>query len=145
MLTQPAVGDLEFALLRTFLAVVEYGSLCKTAAVVDRTQPAISQQMKRLESIVGHKLLARGRVGITLTRQGEILVPYARRALELNDETLERLRGESPGVRVTLGVSSDVALTGLSSAMKRFLLVGDYARNGCDDMHHAHGPVRIIA
>jgi DNA-binding transcriptional LysR family regulator len=120
MLTQSAIGDLEFTLLRTFLAVVENGSLCKTAAVVDRTQPAISQQMKRLENIVGHKLLSRGRAGTTLTRHGEMLVPYAKRALDLNDEMLERLRGESPGVRVALGVSTDVALMGLSSAMKRF-------------------------
>jgi len=121
MSTQPmGAGDLELGLLRTFLAVVDCGSLGKTATTIDRTQPAVSQQMIRLEKIVGHKLFARGRNGITLTHHGELLTAYAIRALDLNDEILVRLRGEKPGGRVAIGMINGVALAGVGPAMKRF-------------------------
>jgi DNA-binding transcriptional LysR family regulator len=112
--------NLDLGLLRTFLAVVEHGSLGKTAAAVDRTQPAISQQMLRLEKIVGQKLFARGRNGIKLTGHGQVLVTYARRAVGLNEEILLRLRGETGGRRLAVGMSADFALVGLGAALKRF-------------------------
>jgi DNA-binding transcriptional LysR family regulator len=59
MATSMGSGDLDLSLLRTFLAVVQHGSLGKTAAAVAKTQPAISQQMIRLENILGQKLFAR--------------------------------------------------------------------------------------
>ena len=121
MSTQPMeAGDLELSLLRTFLAVVGCGSLGKTAAAIDKTQPAISQQMLRLERIVGHKLFARGRNGITLTHHGELLMAYASRVVDLNDEILVRLRGERPGGRVTIGMKNGLAMAGLGTAMERF-------------------------
>lgn len=120
MATQVAGGDLELTLLRTFLAVVRHGSLGKTAAAVEKTQPAVSQQMLRLEKIVGQRLFARGRNGITLTRHGELLVSYANRALDLNEETLARLRTERAPERLVLGMSTVVALVGLAPALKRF-------------------------
>ena len=50
--------DLDLSLLRTFLAVVEHGSMGRTASAVARTQPAVSQQMSQLEKIVGRKLFS---------------------------------------------------------------------------------------
>lgn len=113
-------GDLDLGLLRTFLAVVDCGSLGKTAAVVDKTQSAVSQQMLRLEKIVGQKLFVRGRNGITLTHHGELLMGYASRAVELNEEMLAQLRRERAGGQIALGMSNGVALVGLTRAMKRF-------------------------
>jgi len=113
--------NVEVGLLRTFLAVVEHGSIGKTAVAVDKTQPAISQQMLRLEKVVGQTLFARGRDGIKLTRHGQLLVTYARRALELNEEILSKLRGETADRRISVGMSADVALVGLAAAMKHFL------------------------
>jgi DNA-binding transcriptional LysR family regulator len=120
MATSMGGRDLDLSLLRTFLAVVQHGSLGKTAAAVAKTQPAISQQMIRLENILGQKLFARGRNGIKLTHHGELLITYANRAVDLNDETLLRLRGEKSRGRVALGMSADVALIGLAPALKRF-------------------------
>ena len=60
MRTQMETDSLDWGLLRTFLVVVEHGSLGKTAVAVDKTQPAISQQMRRLEKVVGQKLFVRG-------------------------------------------------------------------------------------
>jgi DNA-binding transcriptional LysR family regulator len=120
MSTPRETDNVEVGLLRTFLALVEHGSIGKTAVAVDKTQPAISQQMLRLEKIVGQRLFTRGRDGIKLTRHGQLLATYAHRALELNEEILLRLRGETPCRQVAVGMSADVALIGLAAAMKRF-------------------------
>jgi hypothetical protein len=69
--------DLELSLLRTFLAVVRHGSMGRTAAAVSKTQPAVSQQMLRLEKIIGRRLFSRSRGGVKLTGHGELLVTYA--------------------------------------------------------------------
>lgn len=113
-------NDLEFSLLRTFLAVIRYGSMGRAAAAVGRTQPAVSQQMLRLEKVIGQKVFSRARGGVKLTRHGEMLVPYANRALELNEEALARLHEESASGLVRLGVSEDAALASLTSTLKHF-------------------------
>jgi len=112
--------DLELGLLRMFLAVVRYGSMGRTAIAVARTQPAVSQQMLRLEKIIGCKLFYRSRGGVKLTSHGELLLEYANRAVDLNEEALARLREESASGPVRLGVSEHTALAGLTPALKRF-------------------------
>ena len=112
--------DLELNLLRTFLAVVHHGSMGRTAAAVAKTQPAVSQQMLRLEKIVGRKLFYRSRDGVKLTSHGDLLLPYAHRAIDLNEEALARLREESASGPVRLGFSEQTALAGLTPALKRF-------------------------
>jgi DNA-binding transcriptional LysR family regulator len=133
-----AVGDLELGLLRTFLAVVRHGSLHKTAEVVELSQPAVSHQLSRLERVVGQKLFVRSRSGMTLTHHGDLLIPYATRAVELNEKMLVRLRAENGHERIALGMSSEIALAGLPQALERFqsihtnlkvkAIVGDLSR-----------------
>jgi DNA-binding transcriptional LysR family regulator len=67
----------------------------RTAAAVAKTQPAVSQQMARLETIIGRKLFYRSRGGVRLMSHGELLVEYAHRAIDLNEEVLQQLREES--------------------------------------------------
>jgi|SRR5450432_576647 len=112
--------NLELSLLRTFLAVVQHGSMGKTAAAARVTQPAVSAQVFRLEKIVGHRLFVRNRNGAKLTSHGELLITYANRAVKLNEEALARLRGETLRKPVTLGMSTQVALIGFAAAMKQF-------------------------
>jgi DNA-binding transcriptional LysR family regulator len=69
MTAQAQVGDPEMGLLGMFAAVVAYRSIGEATAAVELTQPAVSQQMLRLERIVGQKLSTRGRNGIGLTRE----------------------------------------------------------------------------
>ena len=102
-----------------FLAVVDHGSIGRAAAAVDMTQPGVSQQMLRLEKIVGQKLFARGRNGVKLTRHGELLVNYANRAVELNQETLVCLREQEVNEQVVVGASPDSALAGLIPGLRR--------------------------
>lgn len=51
---------------------------------------------------------------------GGLLISYANRAVNLNEEMLVRLRALGVSGRVTLGMSADVALVGLAPALKRF-------------------------
>ncbi len=88
MRTQTEGNDLDLGLLRTFLALVEHGSMGETAIAIEKTQPTISQQMRRLEKIVGRKLFVRGRNGAELTGHGHVLVTYAHRVVDLNAEIL---------------------------------------------------------
>jgi DNA-binding transcriptional LysR family regulator len=66
--------------------------MSRTATAVAKTQPAVSQQMLRLEKITGQKLLHRDPHGVKLTGHGELLVTYATQAINLNEEVLARLR-----------------------------------------------------
>jgi DNA-binding transcriptional LysR family regulator len=61
--------DLDIALLRTFVAIVDTGGLTSAGRRVGRTQPAISQQIDRLEEIVGRTLFT-DRRKMDLTRDG---------------------------------------------------------------------------
>src|SRR5260370_4314389 len=117
MSTHKGSDNLELRLLRTFLAVVEHGSLGKTAVAINKTQPAISQQMLRLEKIVGQRLFARRRESMKMTRQGQLLATYAHRAVELNEEILLRLRSDSPGRHMAVRMTATVALVGLPGTM----------------------------
>ena len=123
MATRENTGDLELGLLRTFLRVVSHGSLHKAAVACNLTQPAISQQIRRLETIAGEKLFVRGRDGVSLTPKGELLLTHAHIALELSQETLRKMRSEDVREHIALGVSTELALSGLDSALKRFQFI----------------------
>ncbi|RUU64701.1 LysR family transcriptional regulator, partial [Mesorhizobium sp. M2C.T.Ca.TU.009.01.2.1] len=74
-------APLDLNLLKTFVAVVETGSLSNAAPRVGRSQSAVSMQMQRLEDIVGNQLLVRGPRTVTPNAIGEDFLVYARRLL----------------------------------------------------------------
>jgi DNA-binding transcriptional LysR family regulator len=113
-------GDLEVGLLRMFLAVAQHGTMGRAAAANATTQPTVSQRILRLEKIVGRKLFSRNRGGLKLTGHGELLVAYANRAIDLNEEALARLREESVSGPVRLGASEETVLARLAPTLKRF-------------------------
>lgn len=53
------VLNLDLDLLRTFVAVADLNTFAAAAAAVNRTQSAVSQQMQRLEQLIGKELFAR--------------------------------------------------------------------------------------
>ncbi|WP_332368688.1 LysR family transcriptional regulator [Spirosoma telluris] len=77
--------------LQCFIAVAETGSFTKAAERVNRTQSAISQQITKLENLLGKLLLVRGKA-FTLTPEGEIFLGYARRIFALHREALDRFK-----------------------------------------------------
>lgn len=72
--------------LRVFSAVASERSFSKAAARVGRTQPAVSQAVRRLENAVGERLIDRAQRDGTLTQAGVLLLDYATRLLRLADE-----------------------------------------------------------
>ena len=76
-------------LLRTLITVVDLRSFTKAAQSLGVTQPAVSAQIKRLQSLLGYDLLDKRTPGVSLTPRGEIVVNQARRLLSINDEILQ--------------------------------------------------------
>ena len=74
--------------LRTFIAISETGSFTKAAEVVNKTQSAVSMQMKRLEERLERPIFSRDGRASKLTEDGQRLLDYARRIVKLNVETL---------------------------------------------------------
>ena len=77
--------------LEHFLAVVEERTFTRAAERVCRTQPAVSQSIKKLEDEIGAPLLARDAHEISLTEAGRVLADYARRMVHLRDEAMRQV------------------------------------------------------
>ncbi|MEW2403684.1 LysR family transcriptional regulator [Streptomyces sp. NPDC046862] len=108
--------DLETALLRSFVAVVRAGSISRAATALGHTQPALSQQMRKLERAVGRPLLHRSPSGVSLTRAGEELLPYAERILSLAAQALTETGRVLTG-RCGVGLLEDLAASQLPQAL----------------------------
>ncbi len=111
---------LETPLLRTLVAVSETGSFTRAAAQVHRTQSAVSMQIKRLEETVGKPLLERDRRQARLTREGEALVAYARRIINLHDEALAAVSQPEVTGLVRIGTPDDYAAGFLPQVLSDF-------------------------
>ncbi|QBC44119.1 LysR family transcriptional regulator [Iodobacter fluviatilis] len=81
-----AFNSQDAALLRSFVGMVRSGSINRAAILQGKTQPALSQQIQRLEQQLGQSLLLRSPRGIRLSPAGEALLPYAERILSLTDQ-----------------------------------------------------------
>ncbi|WP_415759926.1 LysR substrate-binding domain-containing protein [Pseudomonas sp. LT1P18] len=100
---------LDLELLKTFVCVVDEGSFTRAAERVHRTQSTVSQQVRKLEELVGHTLLLRDRTGqnVSLTEHGELLIHYARRLLALSSEAVEALASDLDLEILRIGVPED--------------------------------------
>ena len=112
--------DLDSYLLRAFLAVAEIGTVSGAAVTLNRTQAAVSMQLRKLEDLVGVKLFLRSSKGLSLTAQGQIMLPYAREIVTLADEVGKRLSGKTIRDRVRLGVVEDFAAGYLIEILRNF-------------------------
>jgi DNA-binding transcriptional LysR family regulator len=106
--------------LRAFIAIAETGSFTKAAEVVNKTQSAVSMQMKRLEERLDRPIFARDGRASKLTEDGQRLLDYARRIVKLNVETIAAFSDAELCGRVRLGVPDDYADRYLPEIMARF-------------------------
>ncbi len=91
---------MDLAQLETFVAIVEERGFSRAAARLHRTQPAVSQAVRKLEEELGERLFERGSRDGTLTSAGEVLRGYADRLLRLRGEAasaVEELRSLERG------------------------------------------------
>lgn len=114
------IPNLDMDALRTFLATQQLGSLNRAAERVGRSQSAVSQQMRKLEAQVGQPLFRRQGRGLMLTDAGELILSYAHRILDLNDEAVRAVRGASVEGVVRFGLPGDFAETWLPAALGQF-------------------------
>ncbi|WP_394788177.1 LysR family transcriptional regulator [Rhodoferax sp.] len=112
--------DFQIDWLRSFVAVVDAGSLSGAAPLVHRSQSAVSMQLKKLEAALGRSVLLRGPRQMELTPAGTELLAYARRMLALQAETHTALFGPQLAGRVRLGVPDDYAATYLTPVLRSF-------------------------
>src|SRR5215471_12018065 len=88
----PAPQAIELRHLRYFTAVADAGSFTHAAEQMFIAQPTLSQQIRRLEEIVGTPLLQRRREGLRLTPAGTVLLDASRTVLSLVDHEVNRTR-----------------------------------------------------
>ena len=109
--------------LEHFLAVADERTFTRAAERVFRTQPALSQSIKKLETELGSILFVRDNGDVSMTEAGKLLEDYALRMLKLRDEatrSIAQLRNLEIGT-LTIAAHESAALYLLPNAILRFL------------------------
>lgn len=117
--------------LRSFVLGIELGSFARAADRLGRSTSAVSAQLKKLEEQIDQPIVRKSGRGIVLTPRGELLMSYAKRMLELNDEAATAVRDMDLRGSVRVGLQEDFGEGLLTAAL------GSFAR--------AHPNVRIEA
>lgn len=113
--------SVDLAELRVFMSVAAERSFSRAAAKLHRTQPAVSQAIRRLEDEIGERLFDRSSKDGTLTEAGRVLREYAERLLRLSEEaesSVRELRDLQRG-RVLIG-ANEAAVHILLPLIERF-------------------------
>ncbi|MCS3527353.1 DNA-binding transcriptional LysR family regulator [Acinetobacter johnsonii] len=96
------------------------GTLSQAAPELYRSQSAVSMQLKKLEEALQCQLLIRSHRQIELTAEGQLLLGYARRILDLHHETQQAFHKDELVGRIRLGVPDEYAAQYLTPVLKRF-------------------------
>jgi DNA-binding transcriptional LysR family regulator len=105
MLRTPAPSaTLDVDVLRSVVAIAEGGSIAAASSRVARTPAAVSMQVKKLEDMLGRALFERSHHGMRPTAEGERLLDYARRMIELNRSALQAFAMPELEGRVCIGL-----------------------------------------
>jgi len=108
--------------LRYFVAVAQHGNFSRAAEQLAVSQPALSEQVRKLEDELGAALFQRTSRGATLTDAGEAFLPRARAVLAEADAAADSVRMVTSGVAgtLTLGFIDSAALALLPPLIRRF-------------------------
>jgi DNA-binding transcriptional LysR family regulator len=112
--------DIDTALLRTFAVLAETLSFSRTGERIGRSQSAVSGQIRRLEDLLGRRLLARDTRNVALTADGERLLAHARQVIAAADALLERFRTPEIAGTVRFGSPEDFATAWLPDILAAF-------------------------
>lgn len=116
------LGEIDVNLFKIFYYVCQYGTFSKTAEVLGVTQPSISYSIKALETQLGIKLFERSSYSLTLTSEGEMLLPYVEQSLNslktgiVNINNLVTLNSG----QISIGVPSHIGVFLLTDIIKEF-------------------------
>lgn len=113
-------APLDLDQLQSFCAIADCGSFTEAARRVNKTQSAVSMQIKRLEERLGHALLSREGRTVTLTHHGEVLYERARKMLRTNAEILDHFSDGDLAGSIRFGVPDDYAVRLLPVILSSF-------------------------
>lgn len=113
--------NLDIDLLRTFVVIATERNFTRAAERLMRQQSTVSLQVKRLEDALGHRLLDRTPRSVDLTPEGEAVLTYAQRILDLNDEVVSLTHEPQMQGVVRLGTPEDFATQHLPDILARFI------------------------
>lgn len=114
------MDTLDPALLKAFVLTVRTGSFTKAGESLFRSQSAVSLQIRKLEDILGERVLRRSARKVVMTPAGERLLTYAEQILDLNSAALAAFRQTDVSGLIRLGTPEDIATTYLPRALADF-------------------------
>lgn len=106
-------------LLRTLVVIAETGSLSAAAPRLNRSQSAVSEQVRKLEDMCGVTLLDRGKTGARLTPAGERLVDHAHELLALSDAALRDMQNAQLAGNLHLAITDYFRPSALPGLLRR--------------------------
>lgn len=114
------IRNIDTDILRSFVTIYESGSFSHAADRLGRTQSTISQQIKKLEDILEKTVFLRNNRSVSLTTEGEILLPYARKMIAMNDEMLGRIAMPDIQGSIRLGAPEAFTANHLTDVLVKF-------------------------
>ncbi len=112
--------QLDVESMRTFLAVLDWGSMTRAATHLDLTQSAVSWKIKRLEQRVGRPLLIRDGHELRPSHAGRILLDEARSIVEAHDRVVHLLESPEFSGRIRIGSNEEVGASRMAGILGRF-------------------------
>jgi DNA-binding transcriptional LysR family regulator len=113
-------APLDLDQLQTFCAIADCGSFTEAARRLNKTQSAVSMQIKRLEERLGQSLLTRDGRSVSLTDHGDSLYARARRMLRTNAEIMDLFSDGELSGSIRFGVPDDYAVRLLPVILSSF-------------------------
>ena len=107
----PPSSDLDLRLVRYFVVVADHRHFGRAAASLHVTQPSLSRQIRRLEQLLGARLLDRTPQGSRLTEAGEVFLPRARALLRSAAQATALTRAAADPHRITVGYTGNLVVT----------------------------------
>jgi DNA-binding transcriptional LysR family regulator len=112
---------MEMRQLKIFCAVAEHGSFTAAAESVHTVQSNVTMRVKELEAELGQPLFIRRKSGVVLTPAGQTFLSYARRILQLTDESRNALLDTAtPGGTLRLGSMETTAAIRLPQVLAKY-------------------------
>jgi DNA-binding transcriptional LysR family regulator len=123
-----AATNLPTDLLRTFITAIDLGGYTRAAEVLGRSQPAVSLQMQRLETLLGNKLIIQSGRDMKLTEDGKALAVIARQILRLNDMAVGQFERARVQDAVRVGLPIDFAVGQLQRDLTAYAQLSETVR-----------------
>jgi DNA-binding transcriptional LysR family regulator len=107
--------------LRTFLVIAEGASFSEASRRLSLGQPTVSEHVRKLEKVVGHRLFVRDTHSVTMTLEGEAMMEFARNILETNERAKRHFAGTKLRGRLRFGASEDLVPSWLPDILRNFV------------------------